>query len=70
MGPARIEGAHKGFLWHQAELLTYLRKPDGKNNRCKMYCTKETNIAFITILILKIKELTWEPECLRAEGIE
>lgn len=35
-----------------------------------MYCTKETNIAFITILILKIKEVTWEPECLRAEGIE
>ena len=30
---------------------------------------KETHIAVTTILILKIKELTWEPKRLRAKGL-
>lgn len=56
LGPAKVSGTHRGFLCYQVELLTYQRKPDGKNNRCKMYCTKETNTVIIAVLIPRIKD--------------
>lgn len=56
LGPARISGAHGGFLWHRTGLLTYQREPDEKNNGCETCCTKEANIAIITISVLKIKK--------------